>query len=533
MNKYAAFALIALCVSIGGAQERQTCSLTYILKSVVYIDCGYDKQIAVGDTLTIFHAGNEIGTIIVTAVSRLSSAARIIEQRVPFVAGDRAVEHRLANKETAAIISPVMPDSVSQSAINNRFMPNRKPVSGENIISGRASVQYSNILAEDSRFNLSQPAAAIRLDIRNLMGTGMQFTMNERSIFDASDLYALYGKQSGLKNRLYEFSLQRDTPYAIVGFGAGRLVSRYVGGMGAFDGAQVYYRYDNFTTGVLGGAQVVDRSLALDQEGTKGSIFVNYHTGPDIFHQYDGTVAYGRQMKNARLDREFLYLQHGLSLGPDLSLYESSEIELNDIANGVRSSAFKLSNTFLIVHYTPMEIVSTNIGYDAARSVYLFESMKLIPDSLFDRNLFQGFRADVSVRLPYLITVSANARLGTKTGESKNSQMLGGDIRMIDVLVIDMNAAVRYGKITGPYSTASDFTFDVDRTFFRDLTATVRVNYYRMTVSTVLQTFTTLTLGGDVYYRISPMWFASLGGEYLIDNTMNSLRVVTELGIRF
>ena len=176
----------------------------------------------------------------------------------------------------------------------------------DNIVSGRVALQFNEMVANDSHYNLSQPAALFRLNIQNLFGSGMQLSMDDRSYYDPTNSYTQYGNTAGTEHRLYELSLRQERPDAPVGFGVGRMTSRFVGGMGTFDGFEFFYRQNEFTVGVLGGAQVNDPVSVLSNTGTKGSLFINYRTGPDIFHYYDGTLAYGRQMVNNKLDREFV-----------------------------------------------------------------------------------------------------------------------------------------------------------------------------------------------------------------------------------
>ncbi|MEI7906985.1 MAG: hypothetical protein WCI84_06460, partial [Bacteroidota bacterium] len=266
---------------------------------------------------------------------------------------------------------------------------------------------------------------------------------------------------------------------------------------------------------------------------TKASLFLNYRQGIDFFHQFDGTIAYGRQMVSSRLDREFLYLQNSLSLGPELSLYESTELELNDITNGVVKGALKLSNTLFSINYYPVQCFTSCHRYDASRSVYLFETMKTMSDTLFDKNILQGFRGNVTFRLPYFITLSTNGTFRTRKGSTRDSYNLGTSLRMSDILGTDINAGVRYARIVGEFSDGNNYTIDFDRTFFYALSASLRYDYYQYTITSLKQTYTTQTATANLYYRISKMWYTSLSVDGIFDTTMNSYRVYAEVGMRF
>ena len=529
----------SLFAAFGNSQTKKELrfAISYVASSVVYIDAGRERRIEVGDTLKIYNAGKEIGSVAVTAVSRRSSAAQIVSQKSPFSVGNEAVIVKEI-VETIAGNEQAKTDTAASVKRDSSGASMKIPAvvivqSTENIVSGRVGVQYNSITAENSRFNVSQPSTVLRLDVQNLFGTGVMLSFYDRSYYESKQAYAMYGSSSGLNHRIYEFTVQRDVAGSDYGYGFGRMTSRYVGGMGTFDGFQMFYRYDNFTAGVLGGAQVSNRSLSVNTNDTKASFFLNYRQGIDFFHQFDGTIAYGRQMVSSRLDREFIYLQNSLSLGPELSLYESTELELNDITNGVRTGALRLSNTFFTVNYYPVQWLTTSIGYDASRSVYLFESMKTISDTLIDKKILQGFRGSVTFRLPYFITLSTNGTYRTRSGNTRDAYNLGTSLRMSDILNSDVNAGVRYARIVGEFSEGNNYTVDFDRTFFYALSVSLRYDYYQYTIVSLKQTYTTQTATANLYYRLSKMWYTSLSMDGVFDTTMNSYRVFAEIGMRF
>ena len=311
------------------------------------------------------------------------------------------------------------------------------------------------------------------------------------------------------------------------------MTSRYVGGMGVFDGAYFYARQGEFTAGAMFGANVLQQSIDVNSDNTKEALFVSYTSGKDFSQHYDGTLAYIRQQVKGNLDREFLYLQNYASLSSDLSIYESSELDMRDINNGVKSFTPKLSNTFFSVNYYPVSWLSTNVGFDGTRSVYLFETMKTISDTLFDKNFMQGFRANATVRLPYFISISGGMVYRTKKGDARDAKTFDGSVRMSDVLGTEIGIGVRYAKIVGVYSDGNNVTFDIDRTFFYSLTTSLRYDYYSYRILSLQQDYATHTATASVNYRISRMFYTSLSADGVIDKTMNSARVFAEIGVRF
>lgn len=527
------FAAAFLCATAQTMEELRY-AVSYIAASTVYINAGREGNLAVGDTVSVFRADQQIGTLLIAAVSRRSASASILHQSIPISIGDAAVIRKPVQEITApeppVALRPA--DTLRPSAAGNAAGP-ESSMKRENIVSGRAGVQYIGALADDARLNLSQPSVLLRLNVQNLYGTGMVFSMYGRSYYDLSDIYSRYGGAERLKHRLFDFSLQMNDPASAFGYGVGRMSSEFVGGMGTFDGGQFFFRFGDVTAGFLTGAKVQERGLQVDGEEMKGALFINLKTGPDILHQYNGTFAYGRQMVQGRLDREFLYLQNFVMFGPALSIYESSEIELNDIDRGVKQRTFTLSNTFLSVNYYPVDWLSTNIGYDGSRSVYLFESMKSFADTLLDKNIMQGYRAGATFRLPYFMSVSGNLSYRTKKGDARDSRTLSASYRIADILGSEIGAGLRYADIIGVYSDGKNLTADVDRTLFNALSLSLRYDYYHYTILSLKQSYTTHTATVNGSYRFSRSLYSSLAVDGIIDDTMNSLRIYAEVGVRF
>jgi hypothetical protein len=526
---------IAAPASLPAQQKKLIrCKISYVAASVVYVDAGRDSSLAVGDTLHIYKGLKEIGQVEVTAVSSKSSAAKIISQSEMITSGNEARIAKIIFDSKSADV-PSLNGKNESTQSKTTVINGRKTVSDsdENIVTGRIGIQYSGVFAENSRLNVSQPASLLRLSVQNLFGSGLVFSMYGRSYYDMTDIYSRYSPDSRFKNRMYEFSLQTNDPNAQFGYGVGRMTSWYVGGMGTFDGGHFYYRNGNITAGALLGSQIMDRTYGFDGSNKKGAVFVNARIGSDFMHEYNGTIAYGKQFAKDRLDREFLYIQNSWMASSEFSLYETTELELNDINNGVRTRALKLSNTYLSLNYYPTQWLSTNLGYDGSRPVYLFYSMRSFSDTLFDKNLLQGYRGGATVRLPYFITVSGNLMYRTRSGDARDARNLSGSIRMSDVLGSEVGAGIRYADIVGVYSNGSNFTVDLDRTFFYALSLSLRYDYYKYTVLTQKQTYITQTGTLSSSYRISRMLYTSLSVDGVLDATMNSMRVYADIGIRF
>lgn len=540
-HRYRTFLVVALLTGIMGtslpAQERKdfVFPVSYVSSQTIYISAGRDDSLAVGDTLTIVRNSTAVCRLVAIAVSRHSTAAQPVWGKGPVVVGDSATISKItysANRERRDTISALLKPPHAEKAVSGESRRTADVPRG-NIVSGRLALQYSGLLAEDSRFNLSQPSSLIRLEVGRLFGTPLRFSMYGRSYYSLTANYNQFGGDTRLKLWMYEFTLSDEQPDGLYGYSAGRVISRFVGGLGTFDGGQLYYKFGEFTSGILYGAKVADRTMAIDGDDRRGAVFINYRSGPDFLHQYDGTIAYAKQLMEGKLDREFVYLQNLATLSTQLNIYQSAEVELQEIEGGVRKSSPKLSNTFLSVNYYPAHWLSANIGYDVSKTVYLFETMKTTPDSLVDRNYLSGYRTNVTVRLPYSISLSANGTYRSKKDDPRDARTLGGTLRVSSVGGSDINLGVRYMNIRGVYNEGDNITFDIDRTFLYSLSVAGRLDYYAYTLLSNGRSYTTVTATANINYRISRELYSALNFDRVWDSTMNSYRVYVEAGVRF
>lgn len=523
--------MFALAGTAAAQQTKQVQStIAYISGATIYINAGRLADVVPGDTARVFRADTVIGSVVVTAIADSSSAAKVAAHLKPFAIGDAVVFRIPVKRKTHEASAIELSGARNSPASKSRSLP---PSPRENVLSGRIALQYNMIAAEDAALNLSQPAAVVQMNVANLFGAGMALRIYGVSFLNGNGAYALFGNRAGLQNNFYQVSLTGETTAIPFGYGIGRLSSRFVSGLGTFDGAEAYYRISSFTAGVIGGAVPLVPSSTLGYAGTRTAAYLNYHSGTDIFRQYDGTAAYVQRMVGGKLDRNYLYLQNSLSLGSDMSFYESSEIDLSRLSNDRPATGLNFSNTFFSMNYFPVKWLFANIGYDAYRTVYLFQTMKSIPDSLIDTGILQGFRAAVTAYLPGSVTISADASMRTRPDYARTEHTVGGSVRSSDLLDLGLGASVRYMNLIGVYSNATDVTLELDRTFFEALDVTLSYESYDMTVSIVQQTYKTQTISGFLDYDFARDWYSTVGLDDIIDPTMNSFRLYTEIGLRF
>jgi len=498
--------------------------VSYISGSNFYVDAGREKGVEVGDTVTILRRSTRVGRGLVIAVSSSSLASQLLQPADSIAVGDSAMVYKTTPFPRVPAVAP----GVAQAS----RIPAIALESDGIIVHGRVGLQYAGAGALDSHLDFSQPSVLLRLDISRMPG-GLSFSMYGRSSYDVAPTSPFSSQSERWGMRMFEMALAYDNPGAWYGFSIGRLTSRYVGGLGAFDGGQVYLRQGDLSAGLVLGFQPDYRTSHIQTDQQKMAAFVNYAWGGDVFRSNNSTIAYGQQLFKGRLDRDFLYLQNTFNLGSTLFLYQSSEVDLHDMKDSIRSQAFRLTNTFVTLSYMPLSWLTANAGYDATRNFLLFESMKTFPDTLVDRELQQGVRAGLSFRLPLRMSISGTANYRLPSGNGLSARTIGGSFRMSDIGGSEVNVGAQYLRIRGLYTDGEDVSFDIDRWITPSVYLSLRVDRYAYAYVQQPGSAVTSTAGANVNISLTRSWYVMLTFDRVWDPSRNSFRAFGEISYHF
>lgn len=504
-----------------GPATSPSASVSYISGSSIYIDGGRGTGFEIGDTLTVKRKQDTVCTAVIVAVSSSSSSAKVLVQNLQPVVGDRA--------STVKVVSA----QVSQPSLRIPEPTLPTPTSSPNLVSGYVALNYAATAWGGSSFDVSQPGAVLKFTISRLAGSWMSFSMYGRTTYDPSGQASRISTKSALDSRLYEAALTLESPSSWFGFSLGRVSSRYVAGMGLFDGAQFYVRMGGLKVGAFGGWESDNTMSSFRIKKQKIGGFVSYGWGAGVFNSSEVTVAYGKGMVEGRLDRDYLYVQSRLRLTTSLFFYQSAEIDMHRMEGGGPASELGLTNTYISMTYYPIEWLNISGGYDATRSVYLFETMKSIADTLVDQSLKQGFRGSFAIRLPMNISVNAIGTLRPSSGTNPEAHTLGGGLRITDIRNTGISAGAQYTKISSLYTDGDDITADVSWWVTDRMTSSLRIDRYQYTALGESNALRTLTGSVSISYRISRSLYAMVFLDQVWDSIQDLRRVYLECGFHF
>ena len=549
MMRVSKFLLMALTIasasSMGVAYQGTPLSgatVTFVSAGTVYVNRGTSSGVGLGDTLLIRHAKQNPVRVLVNAVSSASCSALFSASLGQVAPGDSVTISTV--NATPQVTRPPAASVDSQSSMTaklNRTAPlpvptgTRPSVSTINdpAIHGRVGIQYSGAGVLWKAMDISEPSLLLQLTATHLLDGGFSFSMYSRSSRDVSAGFSRWGINSRTRVRLYEMTLgYRDG--SSFGMDVGRLISQYAGGLGQLDGAQVFVKTGPMTIGVLGGTQPDYTTSGFDFSQQRGAAFVNLAVDEtDFMNRKSLTLAYGRQLHQGKFDRDFLYTQANAQFGSSVSFYENAEIDLHTLQNGVSTNGFSLTNSYLSLTYLPVDWLSVAGGFDASRSIYLFDSMKSIADSLIDKELQEGYRGSLSLRLPFKVMLGFNGTYRVKTANTRDSRTLGGTIRTYDLFGAGIGLGGGYMRILGAYTDGKDVSADADAWISSFLSLNFRLDQYTYQLVVSGDQNKTTTLTGMLNFRISRSWYSMISFDQVWDTIRSTQRLFVELGMQF
>jgi hypothetical protein len=515
------FSFFIFCFSLCNAQYSTAGGkVTFLSSGNVYVVRPENVECHEGDTLTIARNNKNIALFFVTGVSSKSVVGKNVPDSVKIAVGDSVFGFKVMQKKNDATIPQ-----------NIREKKNTEP-SG-NIIRGRIALQQSSVLnATNSDFSFHQPSAIVNISIERLANSFWNLSLYTNSQYTLSSNNTRFRNSSRSCTRFYNLFFDYSNPHEALSYSFGRIQSKLALGLGAFDGVQVLYRTAPFIFGFSGGSQPNYRTSGIETINTKFSQFVHYQFHTEEQLHYEATIAYTKQMRKGKLDREFLYMQNSFSTTRLFKLYHSTEIDFSEIHRGAVEKKLHITNTYFSLGSTPLDWLSLSAGYDATRTVYLFETNNSIADSLFDKTLQQGFRFSANVRTENGLAFNVFSNIRLRENDTRKSVNNGIGMYMGNILSSQINGGIRTSLLKGLYANALTLCAEASREIFSGIVATIKIEEYTYTLIQTNEKKYLTTIGADISAVASPSLFIVGNIEKNFDVTARTLRIFFEIGYR-
>ena len=371
--------------------------VSFVSSQNVYVKFKSTAGISAGDTLFMPSEGDLVPVLKVNNLSSSSCVCTVITGANLTVADLIIARVRISSSKreenvVKSIIKeiPAKIDSASPSDSLTGTSALKQKIRGS--ISAYSYSDLSNTDAKNSqrfRYTLS-------LDARNISGSkfsaesyiSFRHKMGEwgevrNNIFNALKIYSLAVK----------YDLNKSTQISL-----GRKINQRISSIGAMDGLQLEKTINKFTLGAVVGSRPDYTNYGFDINLFQYGAYVAFNTKTSDTYS-ESSVAFMQQTNHSKTDRRFLYLQHSNSLAKNLYFFSTFEIDLYKLNNNKPQNTFYPTGLYLSLRYKLTKNLSLSGSYDARKNIMYYETFKTSIDSVFEKELRQGYRLQANYRI--------------------------------------------------------------------------------------------------------------------------------------
>jgi len=510
-------------------------TIKYVTETHVYLDAGRNSGIEKGDSGDIYKGGEILAQFEVEFVAGNSASGKITSgSSTQLSAGFEAIVHtsdNLPSSETAATVSPTV--AVQNAPRINISGTGKKTAASKSRLRGRIGVQYYfQDDLDEFNYDYHQPSVYLNLAISDLISTGYSLKLRMRSRQTGQNLAAENLLNDSWNNRLYELSFNYYEADSRISYSGGRILSRRISGMGHVDGLMFDYQLNqNSGLGIMGGTRPDPSTSNLNTDVTQTGMYYHYERGGWQSSRIAGTVVLAGQYAEGQIDREYVYQQLDYNYGRKFYIYQSSEVNIN---RGWRKTANdnRLQMTNLLIHarYSITNSLGVSAGYDNRQNIYTYYN-RTTPDSLFDDNLRQGYKAGLNLKIMQSFRVNLNTSFRTITGQN-SSQFYSLSASYSNFLDTGITMGYRFASYDNDFSrgTQNAMTFSKNILRKNNLVFSLGNNSYNYTGQEQTTGFNWLRI--DNYYYFNRKVYFSCSVEMQRGEDQNLNRFYLDIGVR-
>lgn len=285
----------------------------------------------------------------------------------------------------------------------------------------------------------------------------------------------------------------------------GRKINRKLTNVGAYDGLDAEYNWNNNYIGAIVGSRPnfsdYGYNLKLFQFGVYFSREDSLAAGP-----MKNSLSLMNQTNNFNTDRRFLYFQHTNYFVDRLYFFASTEVDLYTRENGVEKNSIRFTSLYTSLRYN-LRPVSISLSYDARNNVIYYETYKSFADSLLEYELRQGLRARVTYKFLRYMSAGVTAGYRTRGDDREPSKNYGVYYSHSRIPYIETSGSVNYNRLETSYLTGDIVSIRLSRSF-QFMNSNISLGYrsikylYKTTDYKLNQNIFSLDIGSNIFDNI-------------------------------
>ena len=512
---------------------EKTGTVTYKSSQNVYVKFENTEGISQMDTLFQKMNNKLVPSVIVQFISTTSVAGEALNN-IDLKPGDKlyaVIEKEIPEEAAEQDNLPQQTIIPVSTEITGKDVTSRKGKPGESEVSGRFSIQsYSNIsnsqyFADNQRWRYS-----FDFNAGNIGGSRISFS-NYMTFAYRADQWSALNNNLGRNLRVYDAALKYDfTKKTAVWLG--RHLNRKISNISSIDGLQFETGIQENYIGIVAGSRPNFTDLGFNLKLFEYGIYLGREDSLSTGYM-SNTLAFFEQTNDFKTDRRFLYFQHSNSIIPKINIFVSTEVDMFKQILGVKKNEFQLTSLFTSLRYSPSEIISFSLNYDARKNVIYYETFKNFIDSLFENETRQGFNARINIRPYKKVFLGLTGGYRFQKNDLKPARNFGGYLSYSQVPVIEITPTISYTKLITGYIQGGVAGFRLSRNIgnYFDISVYYRNTNYKFysTIGDLNQNSISVDLST---YLFNPV-FVSVSYEGIFENSNTSGRILLDLTTRF
>lgn len=288
-------------------------------------------------------------------------------------------------------------------------------------MTGRIGFEFSALNDRTSRLNSNQQGLVARIDWTRIGGTYWNLTGYWRGRWNRREDGGGQQTLVDLINRTYTFGLFYSNPRSKNMLGIGRLLLPWASSLSTIDGGYYARRLSrHITAGVFAGSTPDPTQWNYDPQRQMLGVFTSFEQGSFESVRWTGTIGAATTRVRWRPERNFLFIENSLFVGPTFSILHSMEADRKNPRLMDGETGAQLSRSFLTVRIQPSQRLSFDLNQNYFRGLPTFDT-SLIGTGLLDKYLFQGFSGGFRALPLERLIIAANWGGSSREGDAQAS----------------------------------------------------------------------------------------------------------------
>lgn len=524
-------ASLLVVARLGAGEKPVRGKVTYLAAGTIYTSVGREQGLRDSTLLVVVSRKDTIATLKVMAFSSQSSSCLVVWSSRPVTIGDD-VFGRVTSTDSGIVrsaspelahpldmgIAPVSTFSEASALTQGDFLE----------LHGRLGAQYNTSIYEQSAFNVTQPGVVLSLHgaLRDVpLRLDMYANFRSLALGDRSP----FARSAVNQSRIYGLSLSYDDNITVASLG--RIIPFSSPSIGYVDGALLSRKFGSVVIGTVAGYQPDWTMRSVSTDFRKVAVFAQYSSFDRM--AFSLSAAYARTYYRSSLDREAASLLVNSGLTDNLYLYGNAEFDLRKkLGEGLILSPM-ITSAYGTLYCRIIDNLTVGLGFDAARSYYSFESVRLVPDSLLVNTLRSGMMVSINWYIPGGFSVQESYAPRSSMAPFGQEYSNSSALNVVDIFSTGVSLRGSYTTNRNEFTTLAGYGLSAQATIARTVDLTLRYQQNGYTVKQTDQHLRSTSLGGDLMLFLTRSLTFLASYDRRDDYGMTSHVIFAELGFRF